>query len=217
MLNSFFSHIFAINLKRCPERRAHCERIFKLCGWDVEFVEGFDTAGWPDDLQGMHDGAYGACISHMKVVAVAIERGLSNYLVFEDDLLVDKQSPMVLGSYLAAVPKDWDFIYLGWLPWCGHDREQINGSIDRVWGMNGAHAMGVRNTMFVPWLCKLALLKHHCDTAASMLAGSMLHQKQGDAKAYCFTRNLITQGGFGSLFWPGNPDIPGPEVLDKYL
>lgn len=216
MLNQFFQHIFAINLPRCPERRAHCERIFKLCGWQVEFVEGFDSGNYPDDGQGMHDGAYGACISHMKVIGMAIERGLDNYLVFEDDILVDKQIEKLLPEYLPHVPTDWDFLYLGWLPWCGHDHFPGRFA-DRVWGMNGAHAIGVRNTVYHRWLAKMATLTHHCDTAAAMLAGRMLHPQDGDAKAYCLTRNLITQGGFGSLFWPDNPDIPGPEVLEKYL
>lgn len=207
VLNSFFQKIWCVNLKRREDRREHCQRLFKHCGWDVEWVEALDTQDWPR-LNFHHGGAVGASLSHARLVSRAIAEKFGNFLVFEDDLLMDKKIVELMPEYLAAVPPDWDFLYLGWIPWCTHYRKPVNQFIDRVWGMNGMQATGIRHTMFAPYLQKLLELKDHCDTCAASF--------QEKVNSYGVSRNLIAQGGFGSDACP-HRGIWGNSVVSDFL
>lgn len=209
MINDFFDKVFCINLRSAVDRRAHCERLFKLLGWQVEFIDGFDSSAWPDNGLGMFPGCYGASISHAMCAARAVRDGHPNYLVFEDDLLMVRDIAERLPLFLNAVPNDWGLLYLGWIPWCQHNRTPVNSHIDRVTGMNGAHAFAVNETVYGHYLCHLLNFREHCDTCAAFV--------QQSCRAYAFNENLISQGGFGSLAFPVNKNIPGPEILKEYL
>lgn len=66
---------FVINLDRRTDRLEAVDKEFESMGWEYERVSGIDT--------GCHRGC---TLSHVEVARIAKERGLHQYMVFEDDV-----------------------------------------------------------------------------------------------------------------------------------
>lgn len=121
-LNNYFEHIFCINLKRRIDRKLEAEAEFSKHGIkNVEFIEGIDGLTLPQPQVMSMDGSIpskgdiGCAKSHKKVAELARERGISKYLVLEDDIqFVDKiNDGSTFESYMRYVPNDVDVLYYG--------------------------------------------------------------------------------------------------------
>jgi hypothetical protein len=115
-LTDYFAAIFVINL---PERRDRRKAIsgeleragVPLCAGKVEIF----PAERPKKAQGFpNTGARGCFLSHLHILQKALERGLPNVLIIEDDLVFSPD----LNQRLDQVTKDlqstnWGIVYLG--------------------------------------------------------------------------------------------------------
>jgi len=81
--NEHFGGVFYINLAKREDRRAEIEKELLSIDLDFERFEGIEKS----------PGIVGCGYSHLAVLKMARERGLSNVLIFEDDfeLLVSKE------------------------------------------------------------------------------------------------------------------------------
>ncbi|PJE79148.1 hypothetical protein CI610_01897 [invertebrate metagenome] len=68
-----------------------------------------------ESFEGYLRGAVGCLQSHIKVLETAIQAELDNYLVFEDDTILEANSHSLLGNALKTLQQqpDWDMFYLG--------------------------------------------------------------------------------------------------------
>jgi len=194
ILNEFFDRVYCLNLPRRKDRREHMQGLLAALGCQVEWVDAIDGRGFPV-VNGNAGGSVATNLSHARVLSLALEARLHNFLLLEDDVYLPGTgrygATMLLEQYLTAVPMDWDFCYLGWIPECTHQKQPVHpGLVDKVWEMNGTHAVGIRRSMFAPYLKILLELYWHADGAAGQLLPKV--------NAYGPAVNILAQGGFGS-------------------
>ena len=88
----------------------------------------------------------GCLLSHAEVARRAIKDGLSNYLVFEDDAILDPKFDQLFDEFVRNVPKTWDQIYLGG----EHLRvpEDMGNGIFKGYDINRGHAYALSRKTF---------------------------------------------------------------------
>jgi glycosyl transferase, family 25 len=126
--------MFYINLDEAVERRARCEQQFKKHGLDVERV-----VGEPGGMQGCTQ-------SHLKCIRMAKERGYDSILIFEDDVVLERNFTTYFYNFLKQVSSDWSLIYLG-----GYHMkrpERCTNNIYRVKATLSTHAYIIRKNLF---------------------------------------------------------------------
>ena len=114
-LGDFFEKIYIISLERGVENRKRLLRQLNEIGvYNAEIFDAVDGAevGAPE-YWSSGDGGWGCVLSHADLVRKAIKEGLSNYLVFEDDAILDPRFESSFDSFARNVPKNWDQLYLG--------------------------------------------------------------------------------------------------------
>lgn len=88
------------------------------------------------------NGAWGCLQSHIRVAQDAWLEKRENYLVFEDDVVFDRQFDQLLPEFMEAVPENWDQLYLG-----GQHRSaarSVNAAVYEPRRINRTHAFAVR-------------------------------------------------------------------------
>ena len=142
--NEAFGHTYVINLERRRDRRAAMEqRLADSGARRFEVIPAVDahslesttwsrrifrpTAGAKlDTISGVNDrqvavpespGAVACYLSHLRVLKDASARNLSSVLILEDDAHVvapPRVQNLTRAAVLGALPRDWDFLNLGW-------------------------------------------------------------------------------------------------------
>lgn len=102
MINSYFDHIYVLNLQRRTDRKKNIQQ--KL-DFKYEFFEAVDAKDVKNNLTPEQ-----ACVrSHLNILQNAIECRYRNYLVLEDDVLIHYHIDQFPFSKLPP----WDLLYLG--------------------------------------------------------------------------------------------------------
>ena len=107
----FFDAIYCINLAGEDERWGRAARHFERCGiaGRVRRFPAIDTSS---------NRQIGRALSHRAVVAEAQRQGLSNVLVFEDDVMLSADAAPRLAAAVADLNgREWDLLYLGACRW----------------------------------------------------------------------------------------------------
>ncbi len=165
-INHFFDTIFCITLELLKNDSDHPERLkdsireFQKHGIAVELVDGIDGREFDIDEPMSSDGDsvvrkadYGCTLSHKKVAQLAKERGLRNYLVFEDDVKLSDNFNNQFSEYMQGLPmggdisSPWKMIYLG-----GDNKEPgktaLSPHIRATTKTFTTHAYGVNNIAY---------------------------------------------------------------------
>jgi GR25 family glycosyltransferase involved in LPS biosynthesis len=114
-----FNNTFVLNLDRRPDRlelvnkqlSKHNINYIRVSAIDGKLLENVNPKignGWN------HVGVAGCLLSHRKILDIAISRDLENYLVVEDDTILDDNFQNI-HFYLKQLPLDWDVVYIGGL------------------------------------------------------------------------------------------------------
>lgn len=148
-LNDFFETVFCITLELGPDAQ-HPERLqaakeqFEKHGIKVEFVAGIDGRKLDISEPPSRDGDsvvrkadMGCTLSHLKVVEMAKKRGLINYCVFEDDVILAENFQALFSKYINQMPDVYRMIYLG------GDNQFITGYINA----GGPNIVGTGRTL----------------------------------------------------------------------
>jgi GR25 family glycosyltransferase involved in LPS biosynthesis len=114
-----FDSIFVLNLDRRKDRLELIDKQLKRFSLKYERISAIDGNlfenvnpnignGWN------HKGVAGCLLSHRKIVDIAINRKLENYLVIEDDTILSDNF-LDYFDYIKQLPKDWNVLYFGGL------------------------------------------------------------------------------------------------------
>ena len=188
-VNNYFDAVFLINLKRRPDRLVKSINEFYRHQIEAEFIEAIDgeELNLPEiiSLDGLKasKGDIGCALSHAKVCRIAKERGLKNYLVFEDDIELAENFNERFEEYIEQLPSDWDMIYLGG----SHNGEivPVTDNIVRGTKIFTTHAIGIRETMYDALIGVWEKKNEKVDVAVSKL--------QGKFKCYAFNPFIAGQ------------------------
>jgi Glycosyltransferase involved in LPS biosynthesis len=131
VFNQSFDKIFVITLERAKERQALVER--ELKGVNFEFVYGVDKQKFTYE-DAINQGVYSperakkenrfypslehghiACSwSHRNVYELVVKNGYKKVAIFEDDVVVIKQTIDQMGAVLPELPSSWELLYFGY-------------------------------------------------------------------------------------------------------
>ena len=167
---SVFDSIHCITLRDRPERRVAVEREFAAVGLDghVHFLE---------QERDVADGKRGCFHAHQQAAAMAVERGATRTLVFEDDVTFLPHFTAYIAAraaaFLRANDVEWKIFFLGHFP---RKMELLDSwpDIVRVRSMDG-HAY-VISLAGARELCSLAYsgdqvdvhFHYHCEDAYAL-------------------------------------------------
>jgi GR25 family glycosyltransferase involved in LPS biosynthesis len=115
----FFDKIYCINLPKSKDRKNVVSEEFKKLGILDRVI--FDFVSPPPDEVDCYilPGKLGCSLSNLKMFFNAFESGANNFLIFEDDVTLNKfpnETQELLKKSIQQLPKDWDIFYLGGKP-----------------------------------------------------------------------------------------------------
>ncbi len=112
----YFDRSQIVNLPARKDRKRETRLEFRKYGLPIETDTcGFYAATAPDELKGFPTlGTRGCYLSHLSIIEDAIQNGLDNVLVFEDDILFSKKikeyGELAVGQLKEL---DWGIAYFG--------------------------------------------------------------------------------------------------------
>lgn len=108
---SYFDSIRCINLVSRDDRYEHCQEIFKKYDIPVEFYR---------TEKNKEDPWRGCFESHINIISEAVDKGCSNILIFEDDIVPNNRAldPKSLNTAIEFMQNntEWDIFYFGARP-----------------------------------------------------------------------------------------------------
>ena len=111
-INRYFDKVFCINLDRRPDKWAESTEEFKKIGLEVERVSGVDGQTLKP-LGKITAGEMGCSLSHINILKSMVENNWQRILVLEDDAVFIPNVQEYFEANLAAIPTEWDMLYLG--------------------------------------------------------------------------------------------------------
>lgn len=138
----FFAAIYCLNLDERPDRWRDSLRRFGELGIAGR-VERFPAVPTPDNHH------VGCAISWRRMVAQARDRGLANFLGFEDDaIFLDAALDVVSAAVRELGGEDWDLLYLGGAAW--ETQAEIPGhiAVRAARSLTCTHALAVNHSAY---------------------------------------------------------------------
>ena len=124
-INKEFDKVVCINLVNREDKRNRSWKKFQELGIDVEAFKAVEygfakqiVESLPKVTNGFgrfntkSPNEFGASMSHYTVIKTALEEGVQNLFVFEDDVLFRKDFNEKFDKYFDALPEDWDMFLL---------------------------------------------------------------------------------------------------------
>lgn len=106
-INEYFDRVFAINLKRRPDRLAHFEEQCAKHNIKFERFEAYDIAFDGNSNTGCN-------CSHRAIMEIVAYQKIPRALIFEDDNeFVYEDTQERFSKAIAEVPGDWSWLWLG--------------------------------------------------------------------------------------------------------
>lgn len=115
-INSYFSHVSYINLKRRPDRDFHCKHKLQVEGIIAERFEAIDGENiHPDEvaLSGLLKGELGCLKSHCEIIKLAKEKEYNRILLIEDDIVWAPNFNDMFSQYIKQVDDTFNLLYFG--------------------------------------------------------------------------------------------------------
>lgn len=191
--------IYCINLDRRPEKWQAVQKQFQKHGLKVDRMPGVDGNDFRIDYPCSH-GNNGCTIAHLQCVERAKLLGLTNVMIFEDDVVLHDKFNDVLNASMQELPEDWQFLYLG-----GTHKERpvkITEHIYRVSKTFCTHACVIRSTLFDYVLNNFKSLHQPCDCYYT--------DKNHEGNMYVINPPIAWQSG-------GFSDIVGRDMFYDWL
>jgi GR25 family glycosyltransferase involved in LPS biosynthesis len=146
----FFDAIYCINLDGDPGRWQGASSQFERVGIDGR-VRRFPAIATPSNIHA------GCALSHRSIVQEAQRQGLKSVLVFEDDVILTKDTVQHLQAALSELHgRDWDLLYLGACRW-EHRFPKVEGCthLEQVGPVTCAHAIAYHESTFARLLAEV--------------------------------------------------------------
>jgi hypothetical protein len=168
----------------------------------------------------MGGGAWGCYRSHLNIIEQCLMDGTKSVLLMEDDALCVPEFTQRVNAFMAAVPQDWEILYLGGQHLCQGKQKPVplNDLVVKPYNVNRTHAWALRGKGLQE------VYRHLNDTKVWRHANHIDHHMghlimSGKMKAYAPTHWLIGQNeGHSTVsqkivpqrFWNGK-DVVIPE------
>lgn len=145
-----FEEIRCINLPHRTDRWQMAQDEFRIAGLG-------DRVKRCDGVLNRADPAIGCRTAHINVVRQARASGLRNVLIFEDDIIFNRQAGDLLASIFEQlrIHSDWDLCYLGsypgyraGVPVHGEIIGKVSANILEVKRFWGGHAYAIRSSLY---------------------------------------------------------------------
>jgi GR25 family glycosyltransferase involved in LPS biosynthesis len=129
IINTFFDHVFVINLSSRPEKWLAVQK--ELDNLGVKNYSRFDAirpvlsqvplslyknmtlGAGAQDLNNYLTGSVGCKLSHLKIIELALSKNYKKILILEDDVGFKKGALRKLKNAIKSLPEDWKMLYLG--------------------------------------------------------------------------------------------------------
>lgn len=149
-VNSFFDHIYCLNLERRPDRWEEAQNEFEKHG--IRNVERFqavdgtqiDCSGYPARMK---PGDVGSLLSHIAMFNDAMEKGYESFLLLEDDVQFVDSFRQEFAAGAPEIPENWDMLYLGGNHAMGYP-VRLTDRISITIATLATHAVAFRNTSY---------------------------------------------------------------------
>ncbi|MEO8496380.1 MAG: glycosyltransferase family 25 protein [Planctomycetota bacterium] len=181
-INRVFPDKVCINLDRRPERWAYMQEEFARHNINsvrrLSAVDGQELvvpAHWSES-----HGAYGCLLSHLQAVRDARERGLSNILIFEDDVAFDADFQDTFARNIRQLPSDWDMLFLG--AFLRYDPLPVSQYVHRISEADSTFAYALNHTVFDAFIAT--------NSKALTAVDANNHALQKEFNCYCFMPHL---------------------------
>lgn len=167
VLKTYFDRVVVINLDRRKDRWEAIQEKFAKINWPFKEPERFSAydgdklpvpVGW---TQG--SGTWGCMLSHREILSRAIQDGLDNVLILEDDIFFAPDFENRIVSFIKGIPMNWDQIMLGGQYFDGSKAYDISPEVRKVSLCHRAHAYAVRGTFMRYMYSKLCASYGHVD------------------------------------------------------
>lgn len=151
-LNTFFDHIYCINLDKRTDRWKLMNDYFTKNGITVtrfSAVDGTKIDVSHLDHKKLKDkglGAVGCSMSHLNIIKDAKENGYDKILIFEDDCIFEPNFIDIAYDVLMDLPDNWHMIYLA-----GMKRDAVTDITDKLQqctGITTTHCYGVHSSLY---------------------------------------------------------------------
>ncbi len=173
-IQDFFDSIYIVNLIERKDRR---DQIVK----ELEKINIYLTPGKvelfsavkPTEAKGFEtSGTRGCFLSHLEILKIAQEKGLSNILVIEDDLMISEKFLDVQDRLMNQLQcSDWGFVYFGHIENLSGDTFCQLQSYPAAKGIQTSHFYGINSTVFNPLISFMDSLQERAP--ADPLGGPM--------------------------------------------
>jgi hypothetical protein len=167
VLKNYFDRVVVINLDRRADRWVAIQEKFAAINWPFKEPERFSAydgnklpvpVGWTDG-----PGTWGCLLSHREVLSRAIQDGLDNVLILEDDIFFAPDFENKLVSFIKGLPVEWDQIMLGGQYFDTSKAYDISPEVRKVSLCHRAHAYAVRGSFMRYMYSKLCASYGHVD------------------------------------------------------
>jgi GR25 family glycosyltransferase involved in LPS biosynthesis len=140
ILNKFVDCSWVINLERRKDRLEHITKEFDKFNITFKRFDAIDGKKMGEDVR----SSQVACLrSHVGVIKESLKNGYDRIAIFEDDIIFCDDFEKRFEYYAAAVPSDWDIMYLGGAHF--NQGLEMKPFINKVNGVYGAFAMILNN------------------------------------------------------------------------
>lgn len=201
----YFDRVVIINLDRRKDRwQALQDKLAKI-NWpfkEPERFSAYDGNRLPVPIGWTHgSGTWGCLLSHREVLARALQDGVKQLLVLEDDIFFAPDFENKVLEFIKNVPADWDQLMLGGQYFDNTKVYDISPDIRKVSLCHRAHAYAVRGYFMNYMYSKLCSSYGHVD--------HILNTFQDRHNVYTPRHFLIGQDGSPSDISgsPASPDL----------
>lgn len=214
-----FPAIYCITCSQ-TERPAKAREHFAAAGVPARFIQGFYGRSWgletrlwahqnPPDGFKIDTGHIGLCLSHWMVWQIALDRGLDEVLICEDDAIFCPDFLNQYSQHRAELPADADIWYVGSLgsDHLRHATANLRHLDHR--GPHGTHCYLVRRSA-------LPVLLECCQEARVYIDQSINGNAMPHLIGYASAPSLVGQHSYEGT-WPhavgGNPEPTDPPAV----
>lgn len=114
-----------------------------------------------------NEGTLGILKSMRRLLEDAKKNNFKKILVLQDDVIFDKKFIFKFDNIIKNIPEKWDILNLGSLQWNNNNIQYSNGYYKSISTTYGAHAQGIKSTMYNILLEKINKLNSSYDTFIS--------------------------------------------------
>lgn len=117
-LNTYFNEIYIINLKHEKTKKERINKIFEKYNIHCTFIEAVNGNDPLNIIEFKKTklktpGAYGYCLSMIKIFTDAKEKNHKKILICDDDIILHNDFDIKFNEYIKQIPTSWKVLFFG--------------------------------------------------------------------------------------------------------